>query len=52
MATKKKTVRSRAARSARPGRLEKTWNDTRQALRSAETTVGKRVAALVERSGL
>jgi poly(hydroxyalkanoate) granule-associated protein len=52
MATKKKAVRKRATRTARPGRLEKTWNDTRQALRSAEVTVGKRVAALVERSGL
>ena len=52
MPTKKKTVRSRAVRSARPGQLEKTWDDTRRALRSAEATVGKRVAALVERSGL
>jgi poly(hydroxyalkanoate) granule-associated protein len=58
MPAKKKIVRARAtraartARTARPGRLEKTWNDTRRALRSAEATVGRRVAALVERSGL
>ncbi len=52
MAARKTVVRKRVARSARPGRLEKTWDDTRKALRSAEATVGRRVAALVERSGL
>jgi len=52
MAPKKKTVRRRVARKAAPGRLEKTWTDTRRALRSAEATVGRRVASLVERSGL
>jgi poly(hydroxyalkanoate) granule-associated protein len=52
MPARKQTVRRKAARTARPGRLEKTWNDTRRALRSAEVTVGKRVAALVQRSGL
>jgi poly(hydroxyalkanoate) granule-associated protein len=52
MADRKKVVRKKVARSARPGRLAKTWSDTRKALRSAEATVGRRVAALVERSGL
>jgi poly(hydroxyalkanoate) granule-associated protein len=58
MATRKKTaarrkiVRHRTTRRAAPGRLQKTWTDTRQALRSAEATVGRRVAALVQRSGL
>jgi poly(hydroxyalkanoate) granule-associated protein len=36
----------------RAGRLESTWRETRRALSSAEKTVGKRVAALVERCGL
>jgi Poly(hydroxyalcanoate) granule associated protein (phasin) len=52
MAAKKKTHRGKPARTRRLGRLESTWNDTRDALRSAEATVGKRVAALVQRSGL
>lgn len=52
MAARKKVARKKAARSARPSRLEKSWSDTRRALRSAEETVGRRVAALVERSGL
>ncbi len=52
MPARKKTRSRKPARSPRPGRLEKTWNDTRQALRSAEATVGRRVAALVQRSGL
>ena len=52
MPAKKQTVRRKAARTAPPSRLEKTWNDTRRALRSAEVTVGKRVAALVQKSGL
>ena len=52
MARKQKTVRRRAARRAAPGRLGKTWTDTQRALRSAEATVGRRVAALVKRSGL
>jgi poly(hydroxyalkanoate) granule-associated protein len=52
MAARKKVARKKAARAARPSRLEKSWNETRRALRSAEETVGRRVAALVERSGL
>jgi poly(hydroxyalkanoate) granule-associated protein len=52
MPAKKKTVRRKAARSRPTSRLQSTWNDTRRALRSAEATVGKRVAALVQRSGL
>lgn len=52
MPAKKKTFRRKAARSTPRGRLAKTWNDTRRALRSAEVTVGKRVAALVQKSGL
>lgn len=52
MTGRKKARRSKAARPRRVGRLESTWNDTREALRSAETIVGKRVAALVQRSGL
>lgn len=52
MAAKKRSVRKQAVRAARAGRLEKTWDDTRRALRSAEATVGKRVAALAQRSGL
>jgi poly(hydroxyalkanoate) granule-associated protein len=52
MATRKKVLRGRPAHTRRLGRLQSTWNDTRKALRSAEATVGKRVAALVKRSGL
>jgi poly(hydroxyalkanoate) granule-associated protein len=52
MAGKKNVVRARPARGKRPGRLQSTWNDTRRALRSAEATVARRVAALVQRSGL
>lgn len=53
MAAKSKAPRRKPSRTRRPaGRLESTWNDTREALRSAEATVGKRVAALVRRSGL
>ena len=52
MAARKKAVRNKPARRQPPTRLERTWNDTRRALRTAEATVGKRVAALVERSGL
>jgi len=52
MPARKQTVRRKDARTTPRGRLEKTWNDTRRALRSAELTVGKRVAALVQRSGL
>ena len=52
MPARKKSVRRKAARTAPKGRLEKTWDDTRRALRSAEVIVGKRVAALVQRSGL
>jgi poly(hydroxyalkanoate) granule-associated protein len=52
MAARKKVVRSRVRHPGRSTRLERTWSETRQALRSAEATVGKRVAALVERSGL
>lgn len=46
----------KVARAARPtrraARLSGTWKETRKALRSAETTVGRRVAALVKRTGL
>ena len=52
MPARKQTVRRKDARTTPRGRLENTWNDTRRALRSAELTVGKRVAALVQRSGL
>jgi len=52
MPARKQTVRRKAARTTPRGRLAKTWNDTRRALRSAEVTVGKRVAALVQKSGL
>jgi len=41
-------ARVRKARS----RIERTWKDTRAALSSAEATVGKRVKALVKRSGV
>ena len=52
MPARKQTVRRKDTRTTPRGRLEKTWNDTRRALRSAELTVGKRVAALVQKSGL
>ena len=52
MAARNKPVRSKTARGRRTTRLERTWSDTRRALQTAEATVGKRVAALVERSGL
>jgi polyhydroxyalkanoate synthesis regulator phasin len=55
MPAKKKPVRrSRsAARTRKPrSRLERTWEDTRAALSSAEAVVEKRVKALVERSGV
>jgi hypothetical protein len=52
----KRTARRRRARPAaarRPqGRLERTWKDTRAALRSAETTVERRVKALARRGGV
>jgi hypothetical protein len=55
MPGKKKAARPR--RTARPrrragSRLEKTWSETRSALSSAEATVGRRVKALVDRSGV
>jgi hypothetical protein len=50
MARTKKVAR--AARPTRRAQLSSTWKETRRALRSAETTVGRRVAALVRRSGL
>ena len=40
----------RARRAKRS--MDKTWKDTRAALSSAEATVGKRVEALVRRSGV
>jgi poly(hydroxyalkanoate) granule-associated protein len=52
MPARKKSVRRKPIRTTPRRRLEKTWNDTRRALRSAEVTVGKRVAALVQKSGL
>lgn len=55
MPAKKRPVRrARAGAPARraKSRLEKTWNETRSALSSAEGTVEKRVKALVKRSGV
>lgn len=53
MATrKKKTARRGATRRSRGNPLERTWTDTRSALRSAEARVGRKVAELVEQSGL
>ena len=52
MATRKKAPRRGAARPSRANRLERTWTDTRSALRSAEARVGRKVAELVEQSGL
>lgn len=49
MATRKKARRSAGTRSAR---LERTWTDTRRALRSAEKRVSRKVAELVQHSGL
>lgn len=52
MATRKTAGGRRGARPRqRASRLESTWKETQRALRSAEKTVGKRVAALVERGG-
>jgi poly(hydroxyalkanoate) granule-associated protein len=52
MPRRTKTARRKPTRTKPRRRLEQTWNDTRRALRSAEATVGKRVAALVQKSGL
>ena len=55
MAARKKTVRrSRTKRSEvrrAATRLTRTWDDTRQAIGSAEAKVEKRVRALVKKSG-
>ena len=47
-----KRARPKPTRTTPRSRLAQTWSDTRRALRSAEVTVGKRVASLVQRSGL
>ena len=56
MAARKKTVRHVRTRQSEvqraATRLTKTWDDTREALGSAEATVEKRVRALVKKSGL
>jgi hypothetical protein len=56
MAARKKTVRRVRTRQSEvqraATRLTKTWDDTREALGSAEATVEKRVRALVKKSGL
>ncbi len=52
MASKKRVFRSKSTRTQQLSYLESAWNDTRRALRSAETTVGRRVAALVDESGV
>lgn len=52
MTTRKKTRRAAPARPKRSERLERTWDETRRALRTAEASVGRKVAELVEQSGL
>ncbi len=52
MATRKKARRNTGTRRARSERLSRTWKDTRRALRSAEERVSRKVAELVEQSGL
>jgi hypothetical protein len=51
MPARKKTVHGRT-RNRRSAPLERSWNEARRALRSAEASVGRRVAALMQRSGL
>lgn len=56
MAARKKTVRRARAKQSEvqraAARLTRTWDDTREAIGSAEATVEKRVRALVKKSGL
>ena len=52
MATRKKARRIAGTRPARSERLERTWKDTRRALRSAEERVSRKVAELVQQSRL
>jgi hypothetical protein len=49
-ARKVRTLRSDVKRAAT--RLSRTWDDTREAIGTAEATVGKKVRALVKKSGL
>ena len=52
MAARKKATHRNARRVRGPVQLKSAWKETRRALKSAEATVGRRVAALVRRSGL
>lgn len=52
MPARKKAIHRNARRAPGAIRLKASWKETRRALRSAEATVGRRVAALVRRSGL
>jgi len=55
MAAKKKTVRRVTPRSPGSGarrRLQATWDDTREALGSAEAAVQKQLRSLIKRSGV
>ena len=52
MATRKKARRSPGTGTTGSARLERTWTDTRRALRSAEERVSRKVAELVQQSGL
>jgi polyhydroxyalkanoate synthesis regulator phasin len=52
MPTRKKARRTAGTRPARTERLSRTWKDTRRALRSAEERVSRKVAELVQQTGL
>jgi hypothetical protein len=52
MATRKKARRIAVTRPARKARLGRSWKDTRRALLSAEQRVSRKVAQLVQQSGL
>jgi hypothetical protein len=52
MATRKKARRIAVTRPARKARLGTSWKDTRRALVSAEQRVSRKVAQLVQQSGL
>ena len=49
---RKKTTPGHGTRARARGRLETTWKDAREALRSAEGVVGSRVAAFARSSGI
>lgn len=49
---RKKAVHRTVRHVRRPLRLRVAWKETRRALQTAEARVGRRVAALVRRSGL